>query len=327
MSYSKFIPMQIFRTISVLFLTLILASLTTQIASARYMEDISERRIIGFSPNGDYFAFEEFGKNPGSRMAYANIYVINTVRNKWVKGSPFRVRPSEGLRNRRIARKRVERKAKRMLRRLNIRRSKVRILASNPITELGGNKMSVKVNPRVTISEVARPMVFSISQFTIRTPRHCRGVTRKPIKGLVIRVKRAGGRQKELHRDKKIPKSRGCPIRYAISDVIQLKKSSQRGAVYAVIYSIIRQGRYGLERRFIGGGYHDDGDRRDPNYYTDSNEYSDYDTPYYYDETSPEQPSDVSDRDNYNSYSTNDYGSSRNDEDDSYAYKRGKQRR
>ncbi len=319
------------KIMSGLVLSLVLLVGSPSGAVARYMEDISERRIIGFSPNGDYFAFEEFGKNPGSGNAYANIYVINTIRNKWVKGSPFRVKPSEGLRTRRRVRKRVERMALPLLRRLNIQRNKVRVLATNPITELGKNKRRVRVNPRVTISEVNRPMIFSVDQFTIGTPRHCRTVTRKAIKGLIIRVRREGERQKELHRDKKIPKSRGCPISYTISDVIQLKKSSRRGAVYALIYSIIRQGRYGLERRFIGGGYHDRGDSRDPNYYRDSDEYSDYDTPYYYNQGNPEETSMTSTNggnDREDEYSTNDY---RDDSQDGYKpkdyYKRKQRRR
>ncbi len=329
--------------ISILFLTS--ASFSV---SAKNMDDISQRRILGFSPSGDYFAFQEFGKNPGSGYAYANIYVINTVRNKWVKGSPFRVKPSEGIRSRKRARRRVERKAKRMLRRFGIQRKRVRILASNPITELNNNKMRVKVNPRVSISEVTRPMIFSIDQFRIRTPRHCRGITNKRIKGLIIRVKRVGERRKQLHRDKKIPKSRGCPVSYTISDVIQLKKPSSRGAVYAVIYSIIRQGRYGMERRFIGGGYHDEGDRRDPDYYDDNNEYGDYDTPYEYQTSGnddyseqptrnagyrPEYGNGNSNNDNYSNNSNDDrYGDRDNREnrwddeekDTGYNYKRGK---
>ncbi|MHB1110638.1 MAG: DUF2259 domain-containing protein, partial [Devosia sp.] len=46
--------------------------------------------FIGYSPDGRYFSFEEFGVQDGSGFPYSNIYVVDLPADKWVSGSPFR---------------------------------------------------------------------------------------------------------------------------------------------------------------------------------------------------------------------------------------------
>jgi predicted secreted protein len=233
-------------------------------------EDIAHRRIIGFSPDGNYFAFEQSGIENGTGRAYAHIFLIDTRRNKWVKGSPFRA-GAEGVRKLRRARQRVRRAARDSLQRYEVRRKGV-VLASNPITELSADPHKVRVYTRRTIRQLDEPLVFSIREIRIRTPR-CRRLTSRPIKGMIIRVRRESGRRQVLHEDKRIPQSRGCPTSYGIEDVIRLKKRGG-GAVYAVIYSFIRSGPNGEERRFIAGGWHDDGGAYDePDHYRDLYDY------------------------------------------------------
>lgn len=240
------------------------------LATPLLAEDIAHRRIIGFSPDGKYFAFEQSGIENGNGSAYAHIFLIDTRRNKWVKGSPFRAR-AEGIGKLRTARRRVRDMAADVLRRYGVRRKGV-ILASNPITEINADPHKVEVYTRRTIRQRDEPLIFSIEEIRVRTPR-CRSYTSRRIKGMIIRVRRKGGRWQTLHSDTRIPRSRGCPTSYAIEDVIRLKKRNG-GAVYAVIYSFIRSGPDGEERRFIAGGWHDDeGDYREPDYYSDLYDY------------------------------------------------------
>lgn len=240
------------------------------LATPLLAEDIAHRRIIGFSPDGKYFAFEQSGIENGSGTAYAHIFLIDTRYNKWIKGSPFRAK-AVGRRKLIRARRKVRALARRALMRYRVNRKGV-VLASNPITEVNSDPHRVVVRSRRSIRRLDEPLVFSIREVRVRTPR-CRRYTRRPIKGMIIRVRRKGGRMKLLHTDKRIPKSRGCPTSYSIEDVIRLKKRSG-GAVYAVIYSFVRSGPDGEERRFIAGGWHDDsGDYREPDYYDDLYDY------------------------------------------------------
>ncbi len=247
-----------------------LSTLWFILATPLLAEDIAHRRIIGFSPDGNYFAFEQSGIENGSGRAYAHIFLIDTRYNKWVSGSPYRA-TARGYRKLRRARRKVRDLARSSLRRYRISKKGV-VLASNPITELNADPHRVSVHTRRTIRQLDEPLVFSIREINVRTPR-CRRYTGRRIKGMIIRVRRKGGRWKTLHSDTRIPKSRGCPTRYSIEDVIRLKKRDG-GAVYAVIYSFIRSGPDGEERRFIAGGWHDDeGDYKEPDYYGDLYDY------------------------------------------------------
>ncbi len=247
-----------------------LSALWFILATPLLAEDIAHRRIIGFSPDGTYFAFEQSGIENGTKRAYAHIFLIETGHNKWVKGSPFRA-SATGAGKLRSARRKVRRDARKLLARYRIGKKGV-VLASNPITELNADPHKVRVLTRRTIRALDEPLIFSVEEVRIATPR-CRAVTSKRIKGMIIRVRRKGGRRQVLHEDKRIPKSRGCPTSYAIEDVIRLTKRDG-GAVYAVIYSFIRSGLDGEERRFIAGGWHDDGgDYQEPEHYRDLYDY------------------------------------------------------
>jgi predicted secreted protein len=47
--------------------------------------------IMGYSEDGQYLAFEEYGVHDGSGGAYSNIYVVNLADDTWAKGVPFSV--------------------------------------------------------------------------------------------------------------------------------------------------------------------------------------------------------------------------------------------
>ncbi len=47
--------------------------------------------MIGYSEDGNYFAFEQFGIQDGSGFAFSDVFVIDLVNDKWTAGSPFEV--------------------------------------------------------------------------------------------------------------------------------------------------------------------------------------------------------------------------------------------
>ncbi len=52
--------------------------------------DRAQIDLIGYSDDGSYFAFEEFGIQDGSGFAYSSIYVVDLVDDSWVVGTPIR---------------------------------------------------------------------------------------------------------------------------------------------------------------------------------------------------------------------------------------------
>ena len=49
--------------------------------------DRAQLDLIGYSADGSYFAFEEFGVQDGSGFAYSSIYVVDLVDDSWVVGT------------------------------------------------------------------------------------------------------------------------------------------------------------------------------------------------------------------------------------------------
>ncbi len=232
------------------FLILVLAVAALWAAPAR-AGDMAERQILGFSRDGDYFAFEEYGIEDGSGFPYANIYVIDTVRNRWVRGSPFRVRITDESIPLRRARRRAKARAAAMLRRLGIA-PRGRLLASNPVSELSADPHTVTValNERYPPGPGA---TFRLSEYPLRAG-DCARYTDLPTQGFRLSVRLSGGRRQLLHEDGRIPKSRGCPLNYAISDILRYRPPDGDD-VYVVIISVFRHGFEGPDRRFIAGGY------------------------------------------------------------------------
>src|SRR3569623_2179523 len=53
--------------------------------------------FIGYSQDGNYAAFEEFGEWDGVGGYYSHIYIVNLSDDSWVKGSPYLVDPDPNV--------------------------------------------------------------------------------------------------------------------------------------------------------------------------------------------------------------------------------------
>ena len=211
---------------------------------------MAERHIIGFSSDGNYFAFEEFGIEDGSGFAFSNIYLIDTSRNSWVKGTPVRVRLEQDGAELHDARSDALDKAGDKLKSLGIQSGrKGTLLASNPITELSADTKKVVVVPRVATVPLDPKVTFTIRAFQVAS-RRCKQYGELKTMGLATRVAVDGSPPKVIQQDERIPKSRGCPRDYRISDVIVYEPTYGK-RVYVLLVSVIRLGFEGTERRFL----------------------------------------------------------------------------
>ncbi len=57
--------------------------------SAADAGDLAQSEMIGFSPNGDYVAFQEFGEHDESGITYASIFIIDVAASAPVDGAPI----------------------------------------------------------------------------------------------------------------------------------------------------------------------------------------------------------------------------------------------
>ena len=249
------------RSINLLIVALIFVSAMLGTAKAG---DIAKRHVLGFSPDGTYFAFEEFGIQDGSGFPYSNIYITNTRSNSWVKGSPFRVLLKDEtdadafvLQQRLItAREQALSQADAMLKKYNISMDG-ELLAHNPISEVDRNPKKVTVFPGIDPYWQKQRLTFRLKDMAIETKR-CKDYRPEAQTGYTLSVEHAAGKTKILHKDARIPTSRGCPKRYAISDIIKFvpkvdpsAKGDKKKVVYIVLLQVFSYGFEGDDGRYL----------------------------------------------------------------------------
>jgi predicted secreted protein len=209
--------------------------------------DYADREILGFSPDGSRFAFEEYGVEDGSGFPYSNTYVIDTASDSWVDGSPVRLRDDDESRPLSSLRFEAREKASDVLEQENIREPGA-IVASNPATETSADPYRVSFLPRLIVPpSPGASLVLQISEAAM--PAEGCPPESGPYKGFNLVLSGSQG-SASIHTDGQIPKSRKCPTGYAISDVVTLYPDG--GApVMAVIVSVYSLGFEGPNRRFL----------------------------------------------------------------------------
>ncbi len=210
--------------------------------------DKAERHILGFSPDGGTFAFEQFGVQDGSGFPYADIFAIDTASDRWIDGSPFRVLLRDERAQLKWARRDVLTQAGNLLRERVIS-NPGRLLASNPPDELSADPHKVVVNANPV--QLARPerWTFSLQEMTFKNPR-CTAFVSEEVKGFKLTMQKDGQASRTLHADTSLPKSRGCSLRYAISDILVHEPNGGK-RVFAVLVSLYAHGFEGPDRRFL----------------------------------------------------------------------------
>lgn len=188
-----------------------LAALTLPVQAG----DLAHRSVIGFSPSGSHFAFEEFGIQDGSGFPYSSIYVIDTHGDSWVSGTPVRLVDEDEAGSLDHVRDDAMEAAAPALEAAGISVPGNHV-ASNPVTELSADAHNVTVNPRHTVQPIGEPVALALDEFALPGKDICKdwGET----KGFALTVE-TGGATRTLHKDDSLPESRGCPLGYRIGDV------------------------------------------------------------------------------------------------------------
>ena len=69
--------------VRIIILALLLLTATSRMVAAN---DATAINVLGFSPEGRYFAFEEYGEFDASGMTYAYVRTIDVAANAFIKG-------------------------------------------------------------------------------------------------------------------------------------------------------------------------------------------------------------------------------------------------
>ena len=205
--------------------------------------DAADRAIIGFSQDGKYFAFEEYGVQDGSGFPYSSIYIINLESDTWVDGSPIRVVVRDEKATSHDARHQA-------------------LMEAAPIVEQYGTVQSAKMLASNAVGEeVADPHTMAFKRFhnlntlwTVKLthvdldlPPNCQSLP--GIKGFALSVSVDSKEPTEVYRDETLPKSRGCPENYRLADVIAFGENETARVV--VLVHMLTFGFEGRDARFV----------------------------------------------------------------------------
>ena len=210
--------------------------------------DAAERNILGFSPDGAYFAFEEYGIQDGSGFPYSNIYVIETATDSWVHGTPIRVLIEGGAPPLMEARFEAMDGARAVLQQLLIGEPGA-VVASNPFTETSADPRSVSFRPRPTLPAVADDHRLRLEEYPLPAD-DCPDMG-QPFVGFRLTLTKPDGQTRVLVEDEYIPISRRCPLGYGISDVVTFFPDPAADPVIVVLINVFSVGFEGPYRRFI----------------------------------------------------------------------------
>ena len=222
------------------------------IATPGLAADAAKRDLIGFSRDGQYFAFEQYGVQDGSGFPYSDIFVIDVTKDEWVRGTPARTLIRRDGTPLDKAREESRNRIAPYLWRMNI-----------------GTKGDLAVSdPAEKAEEAAKFMAFTLPDSkdgaglgTVRLrltevalPTKKCDLTSGQTHGFsLVLENEAGEPLKILEEDAEIPPSRGCPLHYGISDVVALRRDGM-GPALVVLISMYGLGFEGLDRRYLAIG-------------------------------------------------------------------------
>jgi predicted secreted protein len=209
--------------------------------------DTHRYRVIGFSKTGDRFVFETYGAfyHGGGHSTF---FFLDTRNDKWLKNTPIKV-VVEGEPDRKTAtvseiRRRALLRAQKMIGRLGDLDPGF-ALVSQPLGEHGNDPRAVRFgHPQYYRGSLDNPSNLKLTLQTevSKSAPHCRksGVG-DPLKFSL----RLNG--KTVYSDRRLPKSRGCPSDYMISEVLWNHPTD----VHIAMIAVFKPGFEGRDRNFI----------------------------------------------------------------------------
>ena len=219
--------------------------------------DAAERDILGFSRDGTQFAFEQFGVQDGSGFPYSEVFVIDIDKDAWLPGTPVRAFLEDETRSLADARGEAKRKAEPILATMGIvdagtllasasayqAVAEPRQMTFRTFYQSGGNTEPIEDGDEGVATIV-------LEEIVLPSPRGC-PVSDTPLVGFVLRMRSSGSDLRDVHRDAEIPTSRGCPLRYALSDVVAYSAPSGNRLRLVALVSVYSYGFEGMDRRFL----------------------------------------------------------------------------
>lgn len=223
------------------------AALALGLVGAACAGDKALLDVIGYSPDGRYFAFEEFGVQDGSGFPYAHIYVIDIETDDWAPGTPVRVRIDDESATLSDVRRQARSEAEAALTNTD---APVDVWALVGDGEVDAEARTIEFGrPSYERGAVAETFRLDLETFEAPAGEPCQDWFEQAALGYALTVTGPGG-TRLVHRDGRIPRSRGCPFDYRIYAIVAPMDAPDLKAAVAIL-SVYPGGFEGPDRRFL----------------------------------------------------------------------------
>ena len=215
---------------------------------------IDELRIIGFSEDGAYFAFEMYGVDGESGVVFSYFNILDTRTNHLSDYSGIRSSlgdsdppPPEGRSRIDWVREQAWQLAVPVLDELGFQHGSVqgRFLVSNSVGEIA-TEVEFVVYPAFPLAEEG--VILSLRQYETPAPDYCLPDTVAAV-DLVLEV--LDGTRHVVHSGQDTPIGPGCPLRFTISDVMILDAPAPGGPTVVALLNYFHSISHGGLRRVV----------------------------------------------------------------------------
>ncbi len=232
-------------------------------ATSAVAGDAAARRFIGFSPDGKYFAFEQYTMLYDDEAAFSEYLIIDTEKDRFVPGAPVRILirdPNDGL-DETKARADAERIAKPLLEQYKVTEPGTYIAGqpSMDLDDIGIYHHQTKPMARGldVMLPGGRKARLSVSSHPLGTAM-CDGFGgsgrpgRAKVAGFKLTLSLDGQAPMILQNDKTLPKSRRCAADYGIAEAYLHTAPDGTATLAALIeYADNHDFHAGSNRRFL----------------------------------------------------------------------------
>ena len=228
--------------------TLLASALSSGVACAG---DFASVQPLGFSADGNVFAFEEYGVQDGSGFPYSNIFFVDTRKDTFLPGTPIRLRLDEENTSLAKVRAQTAAKAAPLVQKFDLGANPGLLAAYNPITETDSPPHHLTYRQYAVEPPVGGDFTLSLKEIPLAPSVLCKDVTPQST-GFRLAFQTEDGKKSDrvLHADTAIPDSRKCPTGYRIGGVMVFNPL-QGEPVHVVLVQVLSVGFEGSDGRWI----------------------------------------------------------------------------
>lgn len=219
-------------------------------AAPVWAADRALANIIGYSQDLKYFAFEEYGIQDGSGFAFSSYYIIDLEKDRWVVGTPVRAIAEDENESLEEIRLRAAQEIAPRFKNLAVNvPADVLAYIGDGAPEHDGRKILFGFPSHAGPDDISGRYTLQLGETQVAAASPCIEWFGEAAIGFSLSVEDHDS-EREIHNDRNLPRSRGCPIEYRITGVFAPHYTADIAHTVALI-SIYAHGFEGSDRRFI----------------------------------------------------------------------------